>query len=80
MAVGDGQVQVRVPGPFALFKAKIANVADLTQNGRQDGRHVMILLRLMPAFLQDLEQVTRAGEMEEWRLVEMVEVLLEILT
>lgn len=80
MAVGERQVQVRVPGPIALLKAKIANVADLAQSGRQDGRHVMILLRLMPAFLQDLEQVARAGKMEERRFVEIVESLLKILT
>lgn len=79
MAVGEGQVQVRVPGPIALLKAKIANVADLAQSGRQDGRHVMVLLRLMPAFLQDLEQVARAGKMEERRFVEIVESLLTIL-
>lgn len=41
MAVGKTHVQV--PGPIALLQAKIANVADLTQTGRQDRRHVLIL-------------------------------------
>jgi hypothetical protein len=35
-----------VPGPIALLQAKIANVIDLKQAGRQDGRHGAILAHL----------------------------------
>ena len=46
MVLGERKVRVQMPEPIALLKAKIANVADLGQNGRQDARHVA-----MPAHL-----------------------------
>ena len=47
--VALGKTQVQVPSPIALLQAKIANVADLAQTGRQDARHVLIpdVLRLI---------------------------------
>lgn len=44
-----GATQVKLPSPIALFQAKLANVADIFQDGRQDARHVQILVKLMPA-------------------------------
>ncbi len=51
--VALGDVKVQVPSPIALLQAKIANVADLAQSGRQDARHVLILSQLLPAYLRD---------------------------
>ncbi|MET0262310.1 MAG: hypothetical protein ABW223_05390 [Rariglobus sp.] len=80
MAIGANQVRVQVPEPIALLKAKIANVSDIAQNGRQDGRHVVILVQLMPAFLTDLISATTQGRITERDLVDRLESLLATIT
>jgi hypothetical protein len=75
-----GETHVRVPGPIALLQAKIANLADLAQNGRQDSRHVVILARLMRAYLADLQTAAAEGRMEERKLIELLERLLAAVT
>lgn len=80
LALGERQVRVRVPGPIALLQAKIANVADLKQAGRQDARHVHILARVLPAYLEDLRKAAADGRLNERKLVEFLEQLLAILT
>lgn len=74
-----GETRVRVPGPIALLQAKIANVAEIAQAGRQDSRHVLILARLVPAYLADLQTAAAEGRMEERKLIEFLERLLAIL-
>lgn len=78
VAVGDTLVQV--PGPIAILQAKIANLADLTQAGRQDGRHVRILARLMSAYLEDVQKSVTKGRIEEPKILEYLERLLAIVT
>lgn len=80
LAIGEEAVRVQVPGPIALLQAKLANVADLRQTGRQDARHVLILARILPAYLEDLRQAAVAGRMEERKLIEFLERLLTIVT
>jgi hypothetical protein len=80
MAIGANHVPVQVPEPIALLKAKIANVSDIAQNGRQDGRHVVILVHLMPAFLTDLISATTQGRITERDLVDRLESLLATIT
>ncbi len=80
MAIGKSSVQVQVPGPIVLLKAKIANLADLPQTGRQDARHVAILTRLLPAYLEDLQKAASEGRMEERKLLSFLERLLTIIT
>jgi hypothetical protein len=75
-----GETAVRVPGPIALLQAKLANLAEINQSGRQDGRHVLILSRLMPAYLEDLRAAATAGRMEERRLLGLLERLLAVIT
>ena len=75
-----GEVQVRVPGPIALLQAKIANVADLAQSGRQDARHVLILAQLLPAYLRDLQRAAGAGGLPERQLIGYLERLLGVVT
>jgi hypothetical protein len=45
----------RVPTPPVLLRAKIWNLFNAPQEGRADARHVMILSKLMPHYLQDQE-------------------------
>lgn len=78
--VALGDTPVRVPGPIALLQAKIANVADLAQTGRQDARHVIILAQLMPAYLEDLQKAATTGRLEERKLIEHLEGLLKLAT
>lgn len=78
--VALGDVRVQVPSPIALLQAKIANVADLAQSGRQDARHVLILARLLPAYLRDLRRAAVAGGMSERQLIDYLERLLGVVT
>jgi hypothetical protein len=78
LAVGETHVQV--PGPIALLQAKIANVADIAQTGRQDARHVAILAQVLPAYLEDLQKAVVEGRMEERTLIEFLERLLVVIT
>jgi hypothetical protein len=73
-----GETHVRVPSPIALLQAKIANVADIAQTGRQDSRHVVILSRLMPAYLADLQTATMESRMTERQLIKFLERLLAV--
>lgn len=75
-----GKTRVRVPGPIALLQAKIANVADIAQAGRQDTRHVVILSRLIPAYLVDLQTATIESRMDERKLIEFLDRLLAVVT
>ncbi|MBX3751909.1 MAG: hypothetical protein KF897_17660 [Opitutaceae bacterium] len=79
-ALGEPAVQVKAPGPIALLQAKVANLAEIKQTGRQDGRHVVILARIMPAYLEDLCTSATAGRMDERKLLKLLEKLLAIIT
>jgi hypothetical protein len=79
MAIGKGGVQVQVPGPIALLKAKVANLVDLAQAGREDSRHVTILTRLLPAYLEDLQKSASEGRLEERKFIGFLEQLLAII-
>jgi hypothetical protein len=78
--IGVGETRVQVPGPIALLQAKIANVADISQTGRQDARHVVILAQVIPAYLADLQKAVVEGRMEERKLIEFLERLLAVVT
>ena len=80
MALGERGILVKVPGPIALLKAKIANSVDLNQTGRQDERHVSILARLMSAYLADLQASLNAGRITEREIIDLLENLLKIIT
>ena len=75
-----GETHVQVPSPIALLQAKIANVADIAQTGRQDARHVAILAQVLPAYLEDLQKATIEGRLEERKLIEFLERLLAVAT
>jgi hypothetical protein len=73
-------VHVRVPGPIALLQAKIANSILLQQDGRQDEKHVCILVRLMPAYLNDLHRSLKAGRIREREMLKHLEKLVRVTT
>lgn len=79
-AVGEKPVTLRVPGPIVLLKAKISNMADIKQTGRQDARHVEILSRVLPAHLGDLQNAAISGRITERKLLDSVEQLVAIVT
>lgn len=78
--VALGEIQVRLPSPIALLQAKISNVADLSQVGRQDARHVVILVQLLPAYLEELQTAALEGRMEERQLISFLERLLGVVS
>lgn len=61
----DGQwLTCRVLPLLPLFQAKVANLAKLDQTGRNDGRHVAILLLVVREYLAELIQAAESGELE----------------
>ncbi|MFA5265705.1 MAG: hypothetical protein WC378_17945 [Opitutaceae bacterium] len=78
--VALGKTRVQVPGPIALLQAKIANVSDIAQSGRQDARHVVILSQVLPAYLGDLQKAAVDGRLEERKLIEFLERLLAVVS
>jgi len=78
--VAVGEIQVRLPSPIALLQAKTANVADISQAGRQDARHVAILAQLLPAYLEELQTAAVEGRLEERKLIGFLERLLGVVT
>ncbi|NBB79779.1 MAG: hypothetical protein GVY36_10080 [Verrucomicrobia bacterium] len=80
MGIGQDQVPVRLPSPVYLLKAKLANLASINQKGRQDGRHVMILFRLIPSYFKDLIGSVNARARSERSVVYVLGALLEIVT
>jgi len=78
--VALGETHVQVPSPIALLQAKIANVADIAQAGRQDAHHVLILSQVIPAYLGDLQEAATGGRLEERKLIELMERLLASVT
>jgi hypothetical protein len=75
-----GETRVQVPSPIALLQAKIANVADIAQTGRQDTRHVVILAEVLPAYFEDLQKAVVEERMEERKLIDFLERLLAVVT
>lgn len=80
MGIGLDQVPVRVPTPVYLLKAKLANLNSINQKGRQDGRHAMILFRLIPSYLKDLIESVNANARSERDVVNVLGALLAIVT
>lgn len=80
MSIGDSNTIVQVPGPIALLKAKIANVADIPQKDRQDKRHVNIIIRLLSSYLSDVYSSVKNATMKERDFLNLLKKLLEIMT
>jgi hypothetical protein len=77
-AIGNPPVAVQAPGPIVLLQAKVANLAEISQTGRQDGRHILILSRIVPAYLEDLKQLVTDGKLSERKFIDYLEKLLVV--
>lgn len=61
----DGQwLTCRVLPLLTLFQAKVANLAKLDQAGRNDRKHVAILLLVVREYLAELIRAAESGELE----------------
>lgn len=78
--IGTGQVVVKVPSPIVLLQAKLANLATISQEGRQDAKHVHILFRVIPCYLKDLKQTVRDGQRTEREFVNILGKVLDLVT
>ena len=78
--VGEQGVSVRVPSPLTLLKAKLSNVDQINQEGRQDVKHVTILFRVLPLYLHDVGQSVVSGRRKEREFVSILDDLLVVLT
>jgi hypothetical protein len=78
-AIGAEGTRVQVPGPIVLLQAKVANFCEIKQAGRQDARHVLILARVLPAYLDDLSDAVASARMEERVFIGYLEKLLRVL-
>lgn len=77
--IGDKRVPVCVPGPTSLLKAKIANLNDLNQSGRQDAKHVRILCRILPDYWKDLCEAVISSKLKERTLIDYLESVLSVI-
>ena len=57
----NGTFSARVIPPVVLLQAKIANVAKLDQTGRNDLRHVHLMLLVIRAYFSELTEATESG-------------------
>lgn len=78
-SIGEPPAIVETPGPIVLLQAKVANLAELDQRNRQDGRHILILNRLMPSYLATLRDSAAGGRLDERMLIKLLEQLLKII-
>lgn len=80
MGIGAAKVPVRVPSPVNLLKAKLANLDTVNQRGRQDAKHVYILFRILPHYLNGLIASIKSGQRTERSIVNILTTLLEIIS
>ena len=76
--VGTAKTPICVPGPVALFKAKVANLTDLSQAGRQDTKHVQILARILPDYWKDIGNAVRSEQLTERTFIQYLESVFEV--
>lgn len=80
MDLQAGAVLGRVPMPQLMLKAKIANAALIQQEGRQDEKHVRMMMICVVAFIGELLENFRAGALDERPVVNLLEEIREIVT
>jgi hypothetical protein len=75
-----GAILGRVPLPQLVLKAKIANAALIQQEGRQDVKHVRMMVICVAAFIRELLENYRTGALSERAVVNLLEEIREIVT
>lgn len=79
-AIGEKKIPIRVPSPVILLKAKLANLARINQQGRQDEKHVQILFQVIPRYLTDYAALVQEEQRSERDFLSILDELLEIVT
>lgn len=72
-------IVARIPLPHLVLKAKLANSAFITQDGRQDVKHANMMMVCARAFIQELLENQRAGLIGERPLVNLLEEIREVM-
>ena len=73
-------VVARIPLPHLVLKAKLANSALITQDGRQDVKHTRMMLVCVRAFILELLENHRAGLIGERPVVNLLEEIREVMS
>ena len=69
---------VRLLDPLFLFKGKCHNLVKLPQCGRQDMKHLMMLSLILPAYLEELLEAVKTGDIDERQFINEIKLLLQI--
>jgi hypothetical protein len=73
-------VVARIPLPHLMLKAKLANSALITQEGRQDVKHTRMMLICVRAFILELLENHRGGLLGERPVVNLLEEIREVVS
>jgi hypothetical protein len=68
----------RIPLPHLVLKAKLANSALIPQEGRQDVKHVRMMLLCTRAFIREFLEKCRLGLIRERAVVNLLEEIREV--
>lgn len=80
MEVAVGQVVARVLMPHLVLKAKIENSASIPQEGRNDVKHVHMMILCLRAFIQEFAGYVVEGRASDRALINLLEETLAIST
>ncbi len=70
--------EIIVIDPIYLFKAKCSNFVGLPQGGRQDGKHVEMLLCILPAYFRTLLDAADSQEITDRQLIQELKFLRDL--
>ena len=74
-----GRFRARVVLPVILFQAKIANLAKLEQVGRNDFKHVNLMLLVMEAYLTEFIEATESGALDSRGAINQLELARKVI-
>jgi len=80
MEVGIGEVAARVLMPHLVLKVKIENAESIPQDGRNDVKHVHMMILCVRAFIREFAEYVREGRASDRALINVLEETLEIST
>lgn len=80
MEVGVGRVVARVLMPHLILKAKIENAASIPQEGRNDVKHVHMMILCVRAFIREFAGYVGEGRSSDRALINFLEETFSIST
>jgi hypothetical protein len=69
---------IKLLDPLFLFKGKCHNLIKLPQSGRQDLKHLRMLVLILPAYLEELLEEVKTGGLDERQLLQEIKLLLQM--